>query len=70
MSRKKSFDEKLEESSGMMMHFAFEPGDDPSMMSELLHRFLCEACHAEFDSAGELDEHQVRLLEPQPTLPG
>jgi len=51
----------------MMMHFAFESTEDSPAMSELLVR--CEACHAEFDSAEELDEHNARLQEPQPTLP-
>jgi hypothetical protein len=38
-------------------------------MSEFLHRFLCEACLAEFDSIEELDKHNARLLQPEPTLP-
>jgi hypothetical protein len=52
------------------MHLAFESTEDSPVMSELFHRLRCEACHAEFDSVEELDEHNVRLLEPQPTLPG
>ncbi len=54
----------------MIMHFAFESTEDPPVMSELLRRLRCEACDAEFDSVEELDEHKVRLLEPQATLPG
>jgi hypothetical protein len=39
------------------------------VMSQLLNRFLCDACKAEFDTLEELDRHNVRLREPQPTLP-
>jgi hypothetical protein len=53
----------------MKMHFAFESTEDSPSMSELLNRVRCEACHSEFDSAEELDEHNARLQEPQPTLP-
>jgi len=38
-------------------------------MSEFLGRFLCQECLAEFDSMEELDKHNERSLEPQPTLP-
>jgi hypothetical protein len=69
MLEKSLFRRKLEKSSGTEVHSAFESQDDRPVLSELLHRFRCEACHAEFDSEEELDKHNVRLQEPQPTLP-
>jgi hypothetical protein len=40
-----------------------------AMMSGQIQRFKCELCENGFDSAEELDEHNTRMQEPQPTLP-
>ena len=38
-------------------------------MSDQIQRFRCELCDAYFESVKELDEHNQKLQQPQPTLP-
>ncbi len=38
-------------------------------MSGQIERFRCELCDVAFHSTEELNEHNSRLQEPQPTLP-